>query len=321
MTLPELQQHLTYFTTTTDALGLALYVLYNDKEGIEQIRLADIDHGSAVELKDQYLKYLKNKFLENDDLTFMNISEGDNRRNVAFRYDLDERPIGLDAMNLIAENEIQPQFSFTKDDFDKIKAFVITIGTEVRKLVLFKSHHHLSILRGASTFGIRVSNHRFVRVREDIIKLSPNIDFLQIDNTLVVLSLKTLEANFGFEAIIRNKATENILAIGAINLLEDISILSEMAEDIRQAKHIMRVKANSPVMLLPVATVIAFVQSHKPIMKKFRLSEDGSRLKLDTKVSKKLFLALMNDDFLTSELTKLYYAGIAKDPMLIEAEE
>jgi len=50
------------------------------------------------------------------------------------------------------------------------------------------------------------------------------------------------------------------------------------------------------------------------------LSDDGTKLKLDTAVSKKLFLALMNDDLLTSELTKLYYAGLAKDKMDVEEE-
>ncbi len=71
-------------------------------------------------------------------------------------------------------------------------------------------------------------------------------------------------------------------------------------------------------MQLPIEAVIKFVQSHKPIMKKFRISDDGNKLRLDTHVSKKLFLALMNDDLLTSELTRLYYEGLAKDKMEVD---
>lgn len=321
MTLSELQTYLADLTTSTEAIGLSLYVLYDNDEGEEQIRTADIDSESALELKKQFLNYLSDKFLTNEELSLMNISEGDNRKNVAFMYDLSEKPTGLDAMKTIADNDEHAQFSFSKDDFNKIKAFIITIGNEAKKVILFKNHHHLSVLSGAKSFGIKISDHRFVRVREDIIKLSPNIDFMQVENELIIISLKTLEAGYGFEGIIRNKAAENISTIEAISLLDDISVLTEMATDIKQARHIMRIKSTSPVMQLPVATVLKFVKSHKPIMKKFRLSEDGLRLKLDTKVSKKLFLALMNDDLLTSELTKLYYAGIAKDPMLIENEE
>ncbi|MHB9140327.1 MAG: anti-phage protein KwaB [Paludibacter sp.] len=318
MTLLEIQDRITYLTTTTVAIGLTLYVIYNNKEGEEQIRLADIDPESGLELKKLYLDYLTDKFLQNDDLSLIDISNGDNRKNIAYYYDLEEKPIGLNAMNIIAQNDNQPQFSFSKDDFDGIKAFVIAIGNENNKILLFKNHHHLSVLSGITAFGIKMNDHRFVRVREDIIKLSQNIDFIQIENELIVISLKTLESGFGFENIIRKKAAENIEAIDTLNLLEDISILTEMATDIRKAKHLMRIKTDSPVMLLPVATVISFVKNHKPIMKKFRLSEDGTKLKLDTKVSQKLFLALMNDDLLTSELTKLYYEGIAKDPMIIE---
>jgi hypothetical protein len=145
------------------------------------------------------------------------------------------------------------------------------------------------------------------------------VDFLQINGKLIIINLKTLESGYGFESIIRRKASENILAIESLDLLEDISVLQEMASEIRQAKLLMRIKSDSPVMRLPKTTVIEFVKNYKPIMKKFRLSDDGLHLKLDTKVSKMLFLSLMNDDLLTSELTKLYYEGISKDPMPIES--
>lgn len=318
MTLQEIQTRITYLTTSADAIGLTLYVVYNNKIGEEQVRIADIDSQSGIELKKQFLEYLSDKFLSSNEISLLNISEADNRKNVVYNYDLVEKPEGLNSMNIIAQNDNQVQFSFNNDDFNAIKAFVIAIGTENDKILIFKKHHHLSVLKGITSFGIKVNDHRFVRVREDIIKLSPNIDFIQIEDELLIINLKTLESGFGFEDIIRKKSTENIDAIEAINLLEDISILREMAADLKNAKHFMKIKANSPVMQLPVSTVLDFVKSFKPIMHKFRLSQDGTRLKLDTKVSRKLFLSLINDDLLTSELTKLYYEGIAKDQLIIE---
>lgn len=318
MTLQEIQTRISYLINSTDAIGLTLYVVYNNNKGEEQIRLADIDSQSGIELKKQFLDYLQTKFLLNNELSLMNISDGDNRKNVVYNYDLVEKPEGLNSMNIISQNDNQAQFSFSNDDFNSIKAFVIAIGTENNKILIFKKHHHLSVLKGITTFGIKVNDHRFVRVREDIIKLSPNIDFIQIEEELLIINLKTLESGFGFEEIIRKKSTENIDAIEAINLLEDISILRIMATDLKNAKHFMKIKANSPVIQLPTSIVIDFVKTFKPIMHKFRLSQDGTRLKLDTKVSQKLFLSLINDDLLTSELTKLYYEGIAKDQLVVE---
>ena len=45
-------------------------------------------------------------------------------------------------------------------------------------------------------------------------------------------------------------------------------------------------------------------------------NEDGKKIRLDTKVSKTAFIKLLNDDFLRSELTELYYASVAKDNVL-----
>ena len=72
-------------------------------------------------------------------------------------------------------------------------------------------------------------------------------------------------------------------------------------------------RATSVLGIVPNAQVIAFVGAHPAHRGKFRLSDDGSKLKLDTKVSQDLFLKLLNDDFLQSELTKRYYASLAKD--------
>lgn len=44
-----------------------------------------------------------------------------------------------------------------------------------------------------------------------------------------------------------------------------------------------------------------------------KYTEDNSQFILDTKVSKNLLVKMLNDDFLTSDLTKLYYDSLAKD--------
>ena len=46
---------------------------------------------------------------------------------------------------------------------------------------------------------------------------------------------------------------------------------------------------------------------------KFKYSEDGLTIRLDTKKSKDAFIMLMNDAFLHSELSKRYYEAKAKD--------
>jgi len=299
---------------------LRLYPVLNRQDGSEEIKLADVNDDASLELKDMLLEYLRFKFVDNENLYFTALSEADERKNAAYIYDLQEMPVTLKMLGEVLANSARPGFSFDIDDINNITGFVILIGDVQDSVTLYKRHHHLSTMKANKNFSLFKANNRFVKVNEDILKMSAIVDLLQVDDTLIVTNLKALEDTFGYEDAIRKQANENIILIEAMNLLEDIAPLVEMANDIRLAKKILKIKINSPVMLLPMATVINFVSKHKPIMKKFRLSDDGKKLKLDTKVSRKLFLALMNDDFLTSELTNLYYAGLSKDKMEVEIQ-
>ena len=52
-----------------------------------------------------------------------------------------------------------------------------------------------------------------------------------------------------------------------------------------------------------------------------RYNENQTQFLLDTRVSKDLLIKILNDDLLTSELTKLYYDSLAKDGIEVEEEE
>ena len=56
-----------------------------------------------------------------------------------------------------------------------------------------------------------------------------------------------------------------------------------------------------------------FSKTHPAIKNKLKYTTDESQFLLDTKTSKNLFIKLLNDDFLISELTKLHYESLAKD--------
>lgn len=59
--------------------------------------------------------------------------------------------------------------------------------------------------------------------------------------------------------------------------------------------------------------IIEFTKTTPELAGKFKYSDDGNKIRLDTKKSKDAFLKLMNDSFLRSELTKQYYEASTKD--------
>lgn len=65
--------------------------------------------------------------------------------------------------------------------------------------------------------------------------------------------------------------------------------------------------------LFPKEAIVEFTKNTPELAGKFKYSEDGTQIRLDTKKSKIAFLKLMNDAFLHSELTQQWYDASAKD--------
>ena len=155
---------------------------------------------------------------------------------------------------------------------------------------------------------------------ENILSINESFEFMQIENDLIILSTKVLEKHFGFEQIIRNAANANLGVIENSLLLDDITLLNTLSADLKYAKKIVRIKSGTPVLALPTATVMTFIQQHPILKKKIRLNADNTKVSLDTKVSQELFIKLLNDDFLKSELTMLLYDSQNKDSMATEED-
>lgn len=92
-------------------------------------------------------------------------------------------------------------------------------------------------------------------------------------------------------------------------------------DNVSFARKLTKIARNSPVLQnnIPNIDVINFSRQHPALRNKMRYTTDNAQFMLDTKTSKQLFIKLLNDDFLTSELTRLYYDSLAKD--FIEMED
>ncbi len=313
MTREELITRLNYFLNPNNNIGAVLYFVL-DHEGETVIRFANIENVAKLELKNRFLEYIQEKFINNEDLHYQNISEADDRKNVVYKYDIDERPESLNILDEILANEEQIHFNFNQDQLSNIKGYLITIGNEGNKIALYKKHHSMNILR-RDRFLLVPSGERLVEVQNDVIALDKSFDFMMVDDNLIVLKLNILERYFGFENVIRNQASNTIGLVEANELLEDIEQLLEIAQSIPNARKLMKIR-NSPVLNVPAINVMNFIRNHPELTGKISFNADGAKINLETGVSKKLFLKLLNDDFLFSQLTELQYDSHAKDKLL-----
>lgn len=313
MNREQLLERLNYFLDPQNGIGAALYfVLNQDEETI--IRFADIENEAKQELKERFLEYIAVKFINNEELHYQNISDADDRKNVIYRYDIEEKPESLNILDDILLNEEQPHFQFNQDSFANLQGYLITIGNEGNKMALYKKHHPVNLLK-RDRFLLIPSNQRLVKLQDDAIAIDRSFDFMLLDDNLIVLKLNILERFFGFEDVIRNQAQNTIGLIEANELLEDIEQINEIAQSMTTARKLMKIR-NSPVLNVPVNNVVNFIRNHPELTGKINFNEDGTKINLDTAVSKRLFLKLLNDDYLFSQLTELQYDSHAKDKLL-----
>lgn len=319
MTLDELKIELAFINSAAAPISLSLYFILESDNGFE-LKFANVDPTVSNSLLTQFKSYINSKFIENEDLIFGNLTDADDRKNAAYYYDIAEKPEGLEYLTTILENEEQEAFDFGNDNLNSIKAFVILIGNHEHKISIYKKHYPINYLKRDSILRIFPAGTRFEKIDKNILSINETFEFMQIANNLIVLSTKVLEKHFGYERIIRNAASANLEIIENSELLEDITLLQTLSNELKYAKRIVRIKRGTPVLALPTNTIMTFIQQHPVLKKKIRLNTGNTKIALDTKVSQELFLKLLNDDFLKSELTLLLYDSQNKDNMPIEED-
>ena len=295
------------------------FVLKQDENLI--LRLADIeDEKTEPEVDKLFLEYMTDTVLNNNDLQVCELSTADERTNAIFHYDYTEYPEELEVFQSFdikqATKEVE-KFNFVQDNLSRLCGYIIYIGSMEDGVSLFKKHYPISLIkRDSFLLGAIKSKQRFELVTgDDIIRLNGAVQLFRINGEIFVIDIKVLERNMGFNQLIYKAADETVQAIEELAIIEDIQVLRDSAEDIAFARKLSRVKKSSPIFKLNISkeTIIEFTKTTHDLSGRFKYSEDGNEIRLDTKKSKDAFITLMNDAFLRSELTKQFYEAKAKD--------
>lgn len=311
MNIVDLKENLQYYFN--ESVGIIVYFILK-VDGNTVIRMADIDNVSALpNLKRYFLQSVDQRILKNDELQVMNISEADERKNVIYQYDLNEIPPELSTISTILENQQQPVFSFDKDDINNIKGYIIIIGDNKNKLLLYKQHYGISLIK-RDTILLYKYKKRFVNLNEDLIRLDDSFQFFSVNGELFIKDLEKLEKFYGFHDVIKREAMNTINLIEKAKILEDVNVLKDSLENITFARKLTKLSQNSPVLgSIPISSIVHFTKTNPALSGKLKYNKDESKIVLDTKLSQNLFIKLMNDDYLRSELTQMYYESLAKD--------
>lgn len=317
MTKDELTRNLQYFVDNIENIGISIYVL---QKKVQTAKKLDIENDALPELLIVFINSIKDEILENEERDVIRLSASDERREAIYHYDI-EVPEELSVIDTIKVSDDHPLFDIQNDDIKDVAALLIEIGDNENQIVLYKTMAPVNIYSRASLF-LKKSLHRFQRINDDFFRISANFQMIEVAGSLFVLDLKAIEKLFGFHHVIKKEATHGMKAIEEADLVGNPETLHELIEDVTFARKLTRVAKNSPVLRadIPNNKIISFCKTFPKLKGKIRFNEGEDKIMLDTKVSKNLFVQLLMDDFLTSELTSYYYTSIAKDEALIEAE-
>jgi hypothetical protein len=312
MTIDQLRNRLSFLNDANEHISLSMYLILKDGD----IRFANLEETVRNELKNKFLAYLNGRINNDTELNYCNLTDYTDRKNTVCYYDLPEPLPGLQALNVVTTQEEQQEFSFIDDDFSNIEGFIFLIGNETNKIALYKKHYSLSLIKRDSSFvGLRKSATGLVKLESDILKVNETFEFLQVDNQVVVFSIKSLESSFGYTGILMRAAKTKFDLIQDAELIENVEELEELIQEKKFAKKIVKIKADTPVLALPFDRLRTFILGHPKLKRRLKFNDTQDRIKFHSKTSKELFLKLLSDSYLKSELTDLLYETDEKEQL------
>lgn len=310
----ELNQHLNFVLQPNGELQIILYGCFAGGK-VKKMDVKGDDLPAIVQL---FIDSIKERILDKDDYSVIPLSTADERSKCFYEYDLDV-PEELEALETIISNNQLDVFDFNDDALSDIQALIIVIADNNHVISLYKKLSSVEVI-GRGSYLFWKANHRIERFNNQLLRVSGNFQLVRVENRIIILDLDLIEKCFGFHDVIKREAAIGLNAIEEMGIVSNINVLVELINNVSFARKLTKIARNSPVIQnnIPNVNIINFSRIHPAVKGKIRYTADGNQISLDTKVSKNLFIKLLNDDFLTSELTRLYYDSLAKDNIEVQ---
>lgn len=301
-------------------IGVCVYALMKDVGRPGPFKL-DIEADAEAGLKTLFLQSLRDEISSKEELSVLDLSSADERVNAIYVYDLDI-PEELTALETVIAQDDLPVLDLNEARLSSIKALLIEIGNDAKQLVLYKTMAPVNIF-GRSSFFLRKHESRLERLDDEFLRVSAGFQMMRINGNLLVLNLEALEHNFGFHDVIKREAALGIEAIVSAELVDNPDVLRELVADVKYARRLTKIAKASPVLKAGISggSIVQFCKAFPRLVGRIRFNDENNKVVLDTKVSQDLFIKVLMDDFLTSELTKYHYASVAKDAVEPVVEE
>lgn len=320
MTIQEFKDRLQGLVALGDDFGALVFFAIRNEDGIV-LKKANIINDVLTEIASGYRESIQaelNRFLQDDHMSVLNLSDRDERENVIYRYDIPDvepsyfaqmrEPVAEDAPEYINDR----LFQFDQESFGDIDYFVVMLGTEENHVVVYRDNFNVNLLKQArGRYYLNKSGTQITNLKEDILRMDSQIDCMLLDDDFFIVNLKNLNTSKEFATIIKDRANQSVDLIAGLEYIDNVDGLRERLDELSFARRLMKAMDGSPVIGLPTPTVLDFVSNNPKLNNVLKV--EGGKIKLDTKKAQSAFVSLLNDDFLYSKLTNNDYESSSKD--------
>lgn len=320
MTTQEFKDRLQGLVALGDDFGALVFFAIRNEDGIV-LKKANIINDVLTEIASGYRESIQaelNRFLQDDHMSVLNLSDRDERENVIYRYDIPDvepsyfaqmrEPVAEDAPEYINDR----LFQFNQESFGDIDYFVVMLGTEENHVVVYRDNFNVNLLKQArGRYYLNKSGTQITNLKEDILRMDSQIDCMLLDDDFFIVNLKNLNTSKEFATIIKDRANQSVDLIADLEYIDNVDGLRERLDELSFARRLMKAMDGSPVIGLPTPTVLDFVSNNPKLNNVLKV--EGGKIKLDTKKAQSAFVSLLNDDFLYSKLTNNDYESSSKD--------
>ena len=326
-----------YFLLKKDEKTELTRVKFEDKEGGKESEEENTGEGilEVRSLKKMYMDYLNDTLLQNGDAALGSLSSCDGNSDTVYMCEEEDLP---EALRPYLDFNVEKQFDSDEssnssrffdakiDTLDELYGYVVYIGTMDQGMTLFTKHYPVALIKRDACLIHIFKKDKFVRVKEgDMLRLSGKAHLLKINDHVIVLDLDTLERGMGYKKIVTQKAQQIIEDMKHWPFFANSSDLDEISKDFRLARKLIRAKKCSPVLTskVPWDRFVKYIRN-TPALKDMLKLDDGlsdkeSKIHLSTSKARKVFISLIDDDYLKSELSDSFY--IAPHKKTVESKK
>lgn len=280
------------------------------------LREMDIKGENQLSITENFIDYFKTDVIEKEGLQLLKLTNHDERSNVIYEYDFESFPEDFSILNLLEGNPRIDKFKFSNDDIKSLRGFLIRMKHEDTELLIYKQHYSTSFISKENKHNLQMFNigNRFEIFESNMIRFNNIVDFFKFENKYYIINMKVLEKFFQFHSVIEKHAKESIEKITDAGIVENPEELMGMIENTTFARKLVKIGNSSPVLgIVPNANIISFIRTYPNLVNHLKINEAQDKIILDTKKSKEALIKILNDDYLTSQLTNHYYESLAKD--------